>query len=246
MDQIIYPISMNREDLSKITIQHLINMLLGQKLKTMSAKSAGPVDQTVSVKPTGPVFKPKSLVQLAAEKLEHSVKQPAILLKQSDKIPTVKTLAANAMVKDKIKYVENLSNKQVSTIMLDKKAVSLQDLRDEELSTQRVSKYMKDSSFQNLFRNRLDNMPGRREKVQITIKAEIEHTLGNRTELKDKTYGPFKMEVPKLSKPDMYKCLMYTLHQNNFTVLSTETISELGATITRHTKLVPLNQTHSS
>ena len=66
-DQIIYPISMNREDLSKMTKQQLINMLLGQKPKTVSAKSAGPVDQTVSVKPTGPVFKPKSLTQLAAE-----------------------------------------------------------------------------------------------------------------------------------------------------------------------------------
>lgn len=32
----------------------------------------------------------------------------------------------------------------------------------------------------------------------------------------------------------MYKFLMYTLLQNNFTVLSTETISELGATITTH------------
>ena len=42
------------------------------------------------------------------------------------------------------------------------------------------------------------------------------------------------MEVPKLSKPDMYKFLMYTLLQNNFTVLSTETIAEIGATIITH------------
>ena len=42
------------------------------------------------------------------------------------------------------------------------------------------------------------------------------------------------MEVPKLSKPDMYKFLMYMLLQNNFTVLSTETIAEIGATITTH------------
>ena len=59
-------------------------------------------------------------------------------------------------------------------------------------------------------------------------------TIGNRTEFTDKSYGPFKMEVPKLSKPDMYKFLMYTLLQNNFTVLSTETIAEIGATITTH------------
>ena len=42
------------------------------------------------------------------------------------------------------------------------------------------------------------------------------------------------MERPKLSNPDMYKFLMYTLLQNNFTVLLTETIAEIGATITTH------------
>ena len=153
---------------------------------------------------------------------------------QSNRLPTLKTLAANAMVKDKIKYFENLSDKQTSTITLDKNSVSLQDMRDEELEQARVSKFMKDSSFQNLCHDRLQQMPGKREKVQITINAEIEHTIGNRTEFIDKTYGPFKMEVPKLSNPDMYKFLMYTLLQNNFTVLSRETISELGATITTH------------
>ena len=77
-------------------------------------------------------------------------------------------------------------------------------------------------------------MPGKRERAQITIHAVIEHTIGNRTEFTDKTYAPFKMEVPKLSKPDMYKFLMYTLLQNNFTVLSTETMAEIRATITTH------------
>ena len=77
MDEIIYPIYMNREDLSKMTKQQLIEMLPGQKPNTVSAKRAGPVNQTVSVKPTGTVFKPKLLIQLAAEKLEHSIKRPA-------------------------------------------------------------------------------------------------------------------------------------------------------------------------
>ena len=77
-------------------------------------------------------------------------------------------------------------------------------------------------------------MPGKRERAQIIINAVIEHRIGNRTEFKDKSYGPFKMEVPKLSKTNMYKFLMYTLLQNNFTVLSTETIAEIGATITTH------------
>ena len=210
----------------------LINMLMGKQ--TASGNKAGPVKQTARVKKAGPVFKPKSLTQLAAEKLEQSIKRPAVLSKQSNRLQTLKTLAANAMVKDKIKYFEELSYKQAPTIRLHKKPVSLQDMRDEELKRARVSKYKKQSSFQNLFHERLEQMPGKRERAQITINAVIEHTTGNRTEYTDKTYGPFKMEVPKLRKPDMYKFLMYTLLQNNFTVLSTETIAEIGASITTH------------
>ena len=230
-NKIIYPISMNREDLSKLSKEQLINMLLGKQ--TVSANKAGPVKQTASTT-VGPVFKPKSLTQLAAEKLEQSIKRPAVLPKQSNRLPTLKTLAANAMVKDKIKYFEEMSYKQAPTIRLHKIPVSLQNMRDEELRRARVSKYTRQSSFQNLFHNRLQQMPGKRERAQITINTVIEHTIGNRTEFTDKSYGPFKMEVPKLSKPDMYKLLMYTLLQNNFTVLSTETIAEIGATITTH------------
>ena len=230
-NKIIYPISMNREDLSKLSKEQLINMLLGKQ--TVSANKAGPVKQTANTA-VGPVFKPKSLTQLAAEKLEQSIKRPAVLPKQSNRLPTLKTLAANAMVKDKIKYFEELSDKQVPTIRLHEIPVSLQNMRDEELGRARVSKYTQQSSSQNLFHNRLQQMPGKRERAEITINTVIEHTIGNRTEFTDKSYGPFKMEVPKLSKPNMYKFLMYTLLQNNFTVLSTETIAQIGATITTH------------
>ena len=112
-NKIIYPISMNREDLSKLSKEQLINMLLGKQ--TVSANKAGPVTQTASTA-VEPVFKPKSLTQLAAEKLEQSIKRPAVLPKQSNRLPTLKTLAANAMVEDKIKYFEELFDKQVPTI----------------------------------------------------------------------------------------------------------------------------------
>ena len=85
-----------------------------------------------------------------------------------------------------------LRNCPINSLLLQMKIKRLyhcKDMRDEELTTQRVSKYMKDSSIQKLFHHRLQQIPGKREKVQITINAEIEHTLGNRTEFKDKTYG---------------------------------------------------------
>ena len=73
------------------------------------------------------------------------------------------------------------SDKQAPTIRLDKKPVSLQDMRDEELKRARVSKYTQHSAFQNLFHERLEQMHGKRERAQITINAVIEHTIGNRT-----------------------------------------------------------------
>ena len=147
-NKIIYSISMNREDLSKLSKEQLINMLLGKQ--TVSANKAGLVKQTVSTA-VGPVFKPKSLTQLAAEKLEQSIKRPAVLPKQSNRLPTLKTLAANAMVKDKIKYFEELSEKQVPTIRLDKISVSLPDMRDEELKRARVSSFQNNHHFKTCF-----------------------------------------------------------------------------------------------
>ena len=181
-NKIIYPISMNREDLSKLLKEQLINMLLGKQ--TVSANKAGPV-QTASAKRARPVFNPKSLTQLAAEKMEQLIKRPA---KQPSRMPSLTQLAARALVKDRIKYFEELSDKRAPTIRLDKISVSLQDMRDEELKRARVSKYKKQSSFQNLFHNRLQQMPGKRERAQITINTFIEHTIGNRTEFTDKSY----------------------------------------------------------
>ena len=94
-NKIIYPISMNREDLSKLSKEQLINMLLGKQ--TVSANKAGPVKQTASAKQAGPVFKPKSLTQLAAEKLEQSIKRPAVLPKQSTRLPTLKNSGSTSI-----------------------------------------------------------------------------------------------------------------------------------------------------
>ena len=136
-NKIICPYSMNREDLSKMSKDELINILMGNQ--TASANKAEPV-QTASAERAGPVFNPKSLTQLAAEKMEQSIKQPA---KQPSRMPSLTQLSARALVKDRIKYFEELSDKQAPNIRLDKISVSLQDMRDEELKRARVSKYKK-------------------------------------------------------------------------------------------------------
>ena len=141
--------NISREQVSNMSKEQLINMLLGQKPKSVIS---GKPKTVIPVK----LSSPKSLTQLASEILEQSIKRPAVVPKiNTTNVPTLKSLAANAMIKDKIKYSENLSDRSASTIRLDKKSVPLQDMRDEELEQARVSKYMKDSSFQNLFHDRL-------------------------------------------------------------------------------------------
>ena len=98
----IQPISMyNRKDLSKMSKDELINLLMGKQTasanlagpvnQTASANLAGPVNQTASANRAGSVFNPNSLTQLAAEKMEQSIKRPA---KQPSKMPSLTQLAA--------------------------------------------------------------------------------------------------------------------------------------------------------
>ena len=58
---------MNREDLSNMSKDELINMLMGKQ--TASVQWTGPVNQTAIANQAGPVFKPQSLTQLAADKI---------------------------------------------------------------------------------------------------------------------------------------------------------------------------------
>ena len=70
-NNIINPINKyNRGCLMNVSKEQLVNMLLNT---TASVNKAGPVKQT-AITIVGPVFKPKSLTQLAAEKLEQSIK----------------------------------------------------------------------------------------------------------------------------------------------------------------------------
>ena len=43
-------------------------------------------------------------------------------------------------------------------------------------------------------------MPGKRENVQLMINADVENIIGNKRVITQKNYGPFKMEMPKMSK----------------------------------------------
>ena len=117
-----------------------------------------------------------------------------------------------------------------------KREVSLQKFRIEEARRSNTVR-KKASSFLKLFGKRLDSMEGERKKVSILLYADIKdvsHKFDldkvNET-IEKKTYGPFMMDMPKLSKNDMYKFMLYTLLYNDFTVLPAQVIDKIGCKI---------------
>ena len=135
----IYPndIEMNRERLSKLSKSKLTEMLLERDSvkshdilsvkpkaalsakfnpKSLTELSANKLEQMIQPK----MPKPKSLVQLAAEKIEQAIKQPTKLPEPSKMLPTLKTLAAQTLVKDKVKVWNEKANNDASINKLDK------------------------------------------------------------------------------------------------------------------------------
>lgn len=78
------------------------------------------------------------------------------------------------------------------------------------------------------------------EDVQITLFVDIRSSVGIKSKgellVHSKSYGPFKISVSELNDEDMYKCMVYTLLKNNFTLLSAETITAIGCKIITHNK----------
>lgn len=99
-------------------------------------------------------------------------------------------------------------------------------MREEELNLTTTPGKLK-MTFAELFDRRLKTIPGRKTRIQNTVHAEVRYSLGITSGLESKSY-------PKLSKNDMYKLMLYVLLTNGFTILSTQTIEEVGATIITH------------
>lgn len=87
-------------------------------------------------------------------KLPTSTKPP------QTKIKSLTELAAKNIVKDRIKFYEDKARETESVITYAKMPVSIADMRHEELDMTKTSRFKHDSSFQNLFDDRLKHMPG--------------------------------------------------------------------------------------
>lgn len=53
-------------------------------------------------------------------------------------------------------------------------------MRTDEIRKSSVSPDTPGSTFQNLFENRLDQMPGKRERVQVLINADVENIVAKK------------------------------------------------------------------
>ena len=130
------------------------------------------------------------------------------------------------------KYQKIVSKDEEEKIIVYLKIdISLRDLRDREIKLSKDKNRAK-LSFMELFRERLSLIPGKRDKISITLNVDIR----DKSDIEKKTYGPFDMEIPKLSKQDMYRFMVYTLLKNKFTLLSAQEIARIGC------KIIPYNK----
>lgn len=179
--KIIYDNNMNRDQLSKMSKDLLINMLPEQQKGTEN--TVKPVGTENTVKPV------KSLLELAANQLERSIKRPAKLPQPntSNRVKSLEYHAVNAAVNDKIKFFEDETRETESVITYAKKPVSIADMRHDEFDKTTATRFTPDSSFQNLFNERLKHISGKRENVKITSNADVMSIIGNKSRITPKT-----------------------------------------------------------
>ena len=102
--------------------------------------------------------------------------------------------------------------------------VSLDAFRRDEAA--KVNNFKQGSSFADLFKNRLDQMPG--DRVLLSVQPFVTIETGLQEE--DRSFGPFDIEIPELDgKEEMYKVFMFVLLSNNFNLQSGQMITKIGA-----------------
>ncbi|CAH3174432.1 unnamed protein product, partial [Porites evermanni] len=111
-------------------------------------------------------------------------------------------------------------------------------MREDKLAKSGTLRNTRNSTFQNLFEDRLNRMSGKRDIVQtLGAPNDVENWNGKTRMITPKTFGPFSMEMPQMSNDDLYKFMVFTLLQHDFSVLSTQTIANIGANILTHKPL---------
>ena len=103
-------------------------------------------------------------------------------------------------------------------LLRNNKPIPIAEMREDELVKRGILRNTRGSTFQNLFKNRLDQMPGKRERVQVTINADVEIFTDTKRIIIPKTFGLFTLEMPKMSDDDLYTFMVYSLLQRDFSI----------------------------
>ena len=153
------------------------------------------------------------------------------LVKQ-EKAPAPKPKVEKVPITEKLSQILSSSGK---VITYPKKMVSIAKMRESELDMTTTPGKLK-MAFAELFKKRINSMTGKKTTIQVTVHAEVRYSYGITSELESKSLGPFEGMIPRLTSDDMYKLFIYLLLKNGFSILSTQTIEEVGADIVTHKK----------
>ena len=164
----------------------------------------------------------KNVDEMSIKELEENLKKR----KAAEKVKTEKPIS------QKLSQILSSSGKVIN---YPKKLVSIAKMRDEELDMSSAPGKLK-LTFAELFERRLKLISGKKTRIRVKIDAEVRQSFGITSELESKSWGPFEVLIPKLSLGDMYKLFIYLLLNNGFSILSTQTIEEVGASVIHHKK----------
>ena len=114
---------------------------------------------------------------------------------------------------------------------------TLRQARHSEVKRVGVKFSVINTSFQRLFGDRISSLT---PKTSVSITVNVRIADSPLDDGKEVTMGPYNEEMPRLSKDDQYRFLMYTALKNGFTMQSGEFISGVGGQITqlRHVKML--------
>ena len=159
--------------------------------------------------------------------------QNLVKQEKSKTVPKSKPIKVK-QVKPSSKLSQILSSSG-KVINYPKKMVSIAKMRDEELEMTSIPGKLK-LTFAELFERRLKLIPGKKTKIRVKVEAKVRYSYGITEALESKEWGPFEVNIPKLTNSGMYKLFIYLLLKNGFSILSTQTIEEVRASIITHKK----------
>ena len=114
-------------------------------------------------------------------------------------------------------------------------AATLDDFRKSEIKLS-TDKNRAKLSFVELFETRLDDIPGKREMVSVSVDVKIAYEEDKVLSTKTVNVGPYVVEKPVNSNVSIYKFAMYVLLKNGFNTLSGESIVGIGCKMFKLTK----------